>query len=150
MSDITIEECIAKLEKFGPRIAEEGKNIMKVEVPVGPKGKLKESVTSSVSGDTVEVTASAPYAHFVVEGRGPVKPHGPAFSRRTGKHNAGQFKKGFLKYTDYVGTQTSIHDWGDAGRVVYKRSVGPAKPNNFPLRTKERLQSLIQSIWDSL
>lgn len=146
MSEITIDDCIRKLNGLSVQIAMKGEEIMKSEVPVGKTGHLKESVTSTVYGDKVEIFPTVPYANYVEYGRGPIVPHKQRRNFKTGRFMSGT--KSFLKWEEYNGSQTSIHHGGSG--TVFARYAGPAEANDFEGRTKRRLEALIDAIWASV
>ena len=127
---ISVEVLLDKLDNFPDKIAKKCKELMVDETPVGPTGNLRKSIeileqdnTHAVIGTTKE------YAYYVENGHGPVV-------AKTVKRN-GKLKK--LHYFGYAPGPKSIHK-NDAGTEHFAYSTGPAPPNQFVERTKDRIE----------
>lgn len=126
MAVFSISEAIARIEALPDKVADAGVNIMRIEVPVGPTGALKMSVSKEYAGKWVRIIAPhVPYSVYVHEGRGPVFP-------RKGRG---------IAWMGYAGRQTSIHS-DDAGMFYVRRYAGPAAENRFCDRTADKLNSM--------
>lgn len=128
---MTIDECIKRIDGFVDRVADRGVEIMKEEVPVGRTGALKASVNKESTGQySRSVGSSNDHAGYVQYGRGAVTP-------KTAKA---------LAWTEYSGTQTSIHH-GTPGAFVFSKYSSPAPPNDFCGRTANKLRGEVKSLW---
>jgi len=84
-------------------------------------GKLGDTVQFRIKGSrTIEIFSTAPHAVFVEKGRG-------GFSVKNAKA---------IRFTSKDGT------------VVFCKSVGPAKANPFMARTRKRLNSVFQNVFE--
>lgn len=129
MSDI--DNMIQRIETFVDRLADEGVKIMQEQVPVGRTGALKASVNWEVVDTwTNDIGSSIAHAHFARYGRGPVTATNAPL----------------LVWEDYNGEQTSVHH-GVPGKIMSKKKVKKAPPNNFTHRTATRLRSKASSLF---
>lgn len=126
MAVFGVREAIARIEALPDKVADKGVDVMRIEVPVGPTGALKMSVSKEYAGKWVRMVL--PHTHYTVyihNGRGPVLP-------RKGKG---------LSWMGYAGSQTSIHS-DDSGMFYLRIYAGPAAPNKFCDRTAKTLNSM--------
>lgn len=110
---MTINEALLKLQNLPQRIADEGEQMMKDEVPIRT-GELHDSIHSEVSTSSVFIGTSKHYAKYVEFGRGPVYP-----------------------------VQKKVLHWEDKYGDVFAMRAGPAKANDFVGRTARRLRAYI-------
>lgn len=126
MAVFSISEAISRIERLPDKVADAGVDIMRIEVPVGPTGALKMSVSKEYAGKWVRLIAPhTHYTNYVHNGRGPVLP-------RKGKG---------IAWMGYAGRQTSIH-YDDPGMFYVRRYAGPAAPNKFCESTAKTLDGM--------
>lgn len=110
---MTINEALLKLQNLPQRIADEGVDLMKQEVPYD-KGDLEKSIHAEVSTSSVFIGTDIHYAKYVQFGRGPVYP-----------------------------VQKKVLHWEGKYGDVFAMRAGPAKANDFVGRTARRLRAYI-------
>lgn len=120
MASISLEELIGRLSVFDKTTAAQCAEMMREEAPKGRFGALKASigVLEQRMGRAIIGTNIA-YADWVVNGRGEVKPKDAKV----------------IYFVDYDGDDKSVHH-GVPGERVWRRKVGPSKPNDFVSRTE--------------
>lgn len=140
MATFTVDGAIARLRRLPGKLGDRAKVIMQEEInktthknSYGPSG-LADSVTVR-HGAWLDFVSVGPEKYV---GGGKYKRYSLGTIVREGrpelwaKHNTKDGRPGFLK-------------WEDMNGVHYARHVGPAEPNDFIQRTKDRLLEEIRS-----
>ena len=139
MADASLDEVLELLKQFPRTIAEQCRDIMKYETPVGAsgggQGGLRASIRIIEQTDQYAVIGTdLDYAPKVENGRGPVHPHpGRSAYKPTLPHT--------LRYFEYAPGPKSVHiQRHPIGTPIYRHMVGPSKPNPFAERTVQDIR----------
>ena len=130
MADASLDEVLELLKQFPRTIAEQCRDIMRYETPVGATGDLRKSVDIIEQTDTYAVIGTdLSYAPKVENGRGPVRAH-------PGRSALNPNRAHSLRYFEYAPGPKSVHEQRyPVGTPVYGHEFGPSKPNPFAERT---------------
>lgn len=115
MATFTLREAIARINKLGDRVAAEAEAYMKTEIAqtTHGTGALAASVNTIKRSDSEwSVGTDLPYAKYVKNGRGVVRP-----------------------------VRAKALHWVDNGQDVFAMRASATKPNDFIKRTKEYLEN---------
>jgi len=110
-----------KVDKFGLALLDETEKVIQRTQLFKGNGRLRNDLTKISSGSTFSITANAPYASFVENGR-------PGFSAKNAK---------CLRFV--------IN-----GEVIFAKHVGPQKATHFMQNSVESAMWNAQVIWNSL
>ena len=116
---MNIDEAVSRIEKLNVRnLAAIGQRIMSEEAPKGETKWLSSSIDAQpINAETWSVGTDCGYAKYVARGRGPVRPVNRKALR-----------------------------WFDGPEPVFAKYASKTEPNEFDVRTAEKLYEYVRSI----
>ena len=133
---MTLEEMIAKVERFEKTVPETGHQIMREQVYAGKTNKKSGDLGNSIVKQQIGphtwfIGSYLHYAKIINNGRREVTPHGHPY----------------LKWEDVPFYPNRMNVINNDYSHVYARHSKAVAPDNFVGRTADLLRLLIKSLW---